>query len=379
MVAATVYRLEMNSSKRTRQSEFMEWAKLHSQARFNLASSDVLSVSASEFPLRTDDFEITGPGGYGYEPLQERIARHCQVASECVVAANGTSMANHLAMAGLIEAGAEVLIEQPAYGPLLDVANYLHARVRRFARRRENGFAIDLDEIESAITPETRLIVLSNLHNPSGALTSKETLRTLAEIAAHSNAYVLVDEVYLEMVFARDPPFAFGIGQSLPNGNPFVVTNSLTKTYGLSGLRCGWILAEPELAKSIWRLNDLFGVNAPHSAEELSVAAFDHLEGFRERTRALLSRNRVLFDSFLDSRNDLECSRPPAGTVVFPRLLRGDPATFLERLRDKYQTSVVPGRFFDMPDHFRIGIGGETESLRAGLERLGWALDELRK
>jgi aspartate/methionine/tyrosine aminotransferase len=357
----------------------MEWAKLHSHAQFNLATSDILNVLASEFPLTIRDFEITGPGGYGYESLQERIARHGCVAAECVVAANGTSMANHLAMAALIGAGDEVLIEQPAYGPLLDVANYLGARVKRFVRRREAGFAIDLDEIESAITPATRLMVLSNLHNPSGALISEETLQTLADIAARSNTHILVDEVYLETVFDRDPPFAFGIGQSLPNGNPFIITNSLTKTYGLSGLRCGWILAEPQLAKRIWRLNDLFGVNAPHPAEELSIIAFDHLEKFRERARALLGRNRALLDSFLDSRNDLECFRPPAGTVVFPRLLRGDPATFLQLLRDKYETSVVPGEFFDLPDHFRIGIGGDTENLRAGLERLDLALDELRK
>jgi aspartate/methionine/tyrosine aminotransferase len=357
----------------------MEWAKLCSQARFNLASSDVLNVPASEFPLETDNFEITGPGGYGYEPLQERIARHCRVAPECVVAANGTSMANHLAMAAIIEPGDEVLIEQPAYGPLLDVANYLGAQVKRFARPEKAGFAVDLDRIESAVTPETRLIVLSNLHNPSGALTSKETSSALAEIAARSGGYVLVDEVYLEMLFDRDPPFAFGNGQSLPNGNPFVVTNSLTKTYGLSGLRCGWILAEPELAKRIWRMNDLFGVTAPHSAEELSVLAFDHLAKFRERAQALLRGNRGLLNSFLDSSNDLECFRPAAGTVVFPRLVQGDPVTFLQLLRDKYETSVVPGRFFDMPDHFRLGIGGDTENLRAGLERLGWALDELRK
>ena len=356
----------------------MEWAKLHSQARFNLASSGVLNVPASEFPLSIDDFEITGPGEYGYEPLQDRIARHCEVAPECVVTANGTSMANHLAMAALIGPGDEVLIEQPAYGPLIDVANYLGAQMKRI-RRSGNDFAIDLDEIEKAMTPATRLIVLSNLHNPSGALTSEATLHTLAEIATRSGAHVLMDEVYLEMVFDERPPFAFRVGQSLANGNPFIVTNSLTKTYGLSGLRCGWILAPADLARHIWRFNDLFGVNAPHPAEQLSVTAFDHLHKFRERGRTLLVRNRALLDAFLASRDDLECFRPPAGTVAFPRLVRGNPEAFLRLLSDKYETSVVPGKFFDMPDHFRIGIGGETDNLRAGLERLSCAIDELRR
>lgn len=357
----------------------MEWAKLDSQAQFNLASSGVLNVPASEFPFNIDRLEITGSDGYGYEPLKERIARHYGIEPKCVVTANGTSMANHLAMAAVIDTGDEVLIEQPAYGPLLDVANYLGALVTRIARSSTSGFAVDADNIENAITSATRLIVLSNLHNPSGALVPVQTLHALAEIAVRARAHVLVDEVYLEMVFHQRPPFAFPIGQSLESENPFIVTSSLTKTYGLSGLRCGWILTEPEIAKRIWRLNDLFGVNAPYPAEQLSVVAFDHLEKFRERARTLLGRNRALLDSFLDSRNDLECFRPPAGTVVFPRLTRGNPEEFMQLLREKYETSVVPGKFFDMPDHFRIGIGGDADNLRAGLERLGWALDELRK
>jgi aspartate/methionine/tyrosine aminotransferase len=177
-----------------------------------------------------------------------------------------------------------------------------------------------------------------------------------------------VDEVYLELLFEH--PGAFSLGET------FIVTSSLTKAYGLSGLRCGWILAAPEIARRIWRLNDLFAATPAHPAERISVMAFDHLQNFRARTSALLARNRPLLDSFLDSRPDLQCFRPSAGTIVFPRLERGDPDAFFQLLREKYETSVVPGKFFEMPRHFRLGIGGETEELRAGLERLGAALDE---
>jgi aspartate/methionine/tyrosine aminotransferase len=93
----------------------------------------------------------------------------------------------------------------------------------------------------------------------------------------------------------------------------------------------------------------------------------------------LLTTNRALLDSFLDSRTDLECVRPPAGTVVFPRLPDGEPEAFFALLREKYETSVVPGAFFESPRHFRLGIGGETAALRVGLERLGAALDEFGK
>ena len=115
---------------------------------------------------------------------------------------------------------------------------------------------------------------------------------------------------------------------------------------------------------------------AAHPAERMSVMAFDHLAQFRERAQALLTANRPLVDAFLDAHPDLECVRPPAGSIVFPRLPEGDPDAFFTLLREKYETSVVPGEFFQMPRHFRLGLGGETAALQAGLERLGAALDE---
>jgi len=371
----------MTGPERTKRSVYMEWAKTRSHARFNLATSGLISVPLSEFPVRLEDLEITAPGAYGYEPLRQRLARHNNVPEECVVAATGTSMANHLAMAAVLNPGGEVLVEQPVYGPLLDVAEYLGARVKRIPRRFEAGFALDPAEIEKAITSETRLIVLSNLHNPSGALISAATLRAIGEMAHRVGAHVLVDEVYLEMLFDRGAPFCFPIGQTIASttDNPFIVTSSLTKAYGLSGLRCGWVLASPALAKRMWLLNDLFGAVAAHAAERMSVIAFDHLEQFRERARAILAANRAVIKSFFDSRRDLECFRPPAGTVFFPRLTHGDPETFIKLLREKYETTVVPGTFFEMPQHFRIGIGGDTAGLRAGLERLSAALDDFAK
>jgi aspartate/methionine/tyrosine aminotransferase len=371
----------MSASARTKRSLYMEWAKTRSHAKFNLATSGLMSVPFAEFPVRLEELEITAPGAYGYEPLRERLARHAGVPRECVVAATGTSMANHLAMAAILEPGDEVLIEQPAYGPLVDVAEYLSACVRRIQRRFEAGFAIDVEELERSITRNTRLIVLTNLHNPSGALTPAETLLSIGKMAHRAGAHVLVDEVYLEMLFGQSAPFCFPLGATIApaSKNPFIVTSSLTKVYGLSGLRCGWILASPDLAQRMWLLDDLFGSVAAHTAERLSVIALDHLEQFRERARSLLAANRALLDAFLDSRRDLECFRPPAGTVVFPRLTRGDPETFFQLLREKYETTVVPGKFFDMPQHFRIGIGGDTAGLRAGLERLSAALDEFAK
>jgi len=361
----------MSRARTSMHSAYMEFAKLRSGAKYGLAASGVASYPLSELPVRIEDLEINGPTIYGYRPLQERLARKNGVPIECVVAAAGTSMANHLAMAACFEPGDEVLIEQPTYELLVSTAQYLGAVVRRFARRFECGFQIEPDEISRQITSRTRLIVLTNLHNPSGALSESSALVAAGEIAKRIGARILVDEVYLEAVFDRPIRSAFHLGEH------FVVTNSLTKAYGLSGLRCGWILAEAGLARRIWRINDLYAATPAHPAELLSVVALDNLDKIAKRARALLDANRRHLNQFLDSRSDIDCIRPEQGTVAFPRLKRGSVEALFQLLQSKYETSIVPGRFFEMPQHFRIGICNPEEITAEGLRRLGLALNEL--
>jgi hypothetical protein len=349
----------------------MEWAKLHSQARFTLTGSGVVDYRLADLPARLEDLELTGPSTYGWPPLQERLAAKCGVGTDNVVAAIGTSMANHLALAALVGPGDEVVVEHPAYEPILSVARYLGAEVRRFARRAEDGFAVDPDAVAKAVTPRTKVIVLTNLHNPSSALVGTETLRRVGVIARGVGARVLVDEVYLDSLFEKAPPSAFHLDPGC-----FVITSSLTKAYGLSGLRCGWILADPDLARRMWRIDDLFGAVPAHPAERLSAIALDHLATIAARARDLLERNRRLLNEFLDSRTDIEADRLDGGTTAFPRLKCGNADELCARLRDRYETSVVPGAFFEMPEHFRVAVGCPTETLREGLDRLSAALDE---
>ena len=358
---------------RVMSSSYMQWAKKQSASRYNLATSGMVSYPLSGLPVNVEDLELNRSGGYGYAPLQETLAAHCGVAAENVVATLGTSMANYLAMAAMIEPGDEVLVEHPVYELLLSVLGYLQADIRRFPRRAATGFALEPEEVERAITPRTKLIVLTNLHNPSSARAGDAELLAIGELARRVGARVLVDEVYLEACFDPAQRTSFLLGPE------FVVTNSLTKVYGLSGLRCGWILAEAELARRIFLLDDLFEVNAAHPAERLSVIAFQNLDRIRARSRSLLDTNRPLLNEFLATRTDLEVRPLEAGTVVFPRLLTGPVDRFCELFRNKYEGTVVPGSFFEMPDHFRIGIAVETASLRQSLEQLAAALDEFRK
>ncbi|MBD0372417.1 MAG: aminotransferase class I/II-fold pyridoxal phosphate-dependent enzyme [Pyrinomonadaceae bacterium] len=355
-------------------SEYMHWAKLKSQARFNLASSGLINYPLEKLPVKIEELELSGPSFYGYEPLQDALAAKTGAPRRCIVAATGTSMANHLVMAATLNAGDEVLIEHPTYELLINVAEYLGAEIKRFARTPEDSFRINPEEVARQISPRTRLIVLTNLHNPTSRYTDEETLKQLQAAARRVGARILVDEVYLDAMFEDAPRSAFHLGEE------FITTSSLTKVYGLSGLRCGWVLAERELAEKLWRLNDLFGVIPAHTAERLSSIALENFTGIAAHARSLLEANGRILNSFLSSRDDLECMEHRFGTVSFPRLKSEESADKLCRLlMEKYETSVVPGRFFEMPQHFRIGIGCDTATLTAGLERLGSALDELRR
>ena len=359
----------MTAARTVARSEYLYWAKTAAAARFNLATSGIAGVPATELPFDAGVGELSPAGSYGYAPLLRRLAARYGVPTDCVVTATGASMANYLAMGALLGPGDEVLIELPAYEPLVAVARYLGASIRRLQRSFENGFQIRPAELERAITENTRLIVLTNLHNPSSVLLGEPALREVSDIAKRAGSRVLVNEAYLDMRFGSPPSSASQLGE------PFLITSSLTKAYGLSGLRCGWIVSTPELSERMWRLNDLFGQIPAHLTERMSALAFDHLDELARRAQAILNRNRPLLDRFLDSRRDLQAVRSPAGTLAFPRLAQGDADAFCRYLRERYETSVVPGRFFEMPQHFRIGIGGDTDAVRGGLERLGAALD----
>jgi aspartate/methionine/tyrosine aminotransferase len=344
----------------------MPWAKRRSHAKYNLATSGVAHWKLRDLPVKIEDLEISGPSHYGFEPLQNALSKHTGVAANRIVAATGTSMANYLAMAAVLKPGDEVLIEHPTYELIVDAALQIGAKITRF-KREPNTFSINLTSIKDALTPRTKLIAVSNLHNPTSALMDEAAIRDLGSLGVR----VMVDEVYLDAAFELKPVSAGLLGDQ------FIVTSSLTKVYGLSGLRCGWILAEPELAEQIWQLNDKFGNIPAHMAELASVTAIGELPRIAKNVRARLDANRAALWKFLDSREDLEVFRPPFGTIVFPRLKRGSVDQLCDLLRARYETTVVPGKFFDMPGHFRIGIGGDLEPLEEGLRRLGLALDEL--
>ncbi len=353
---------------RVASSPYLEWAKLHSTATWNLATSGVPHASLADLGLGPEPMPISGPNAYGYAPLLERIAAHHGVDPSMVVTTTGCSMANFLALAALVSPGDEVLIERPTYEPLLRAAAHLGASIVRVDRRAGDGFRLDADAVIEAITPRTRVVVVANLHNPTSQLTSNETLRRIGDAALGVGARVIVDEVYLDAVFTGSPGTAVHLGPA------FVSTSSLTKIYGLSGLRCGWVLADATLVERIRRLNDLYGNVQPFAMDWLAAAAFEQLPALHRRTRALLDRNRGVFAAWAGGRDDIAFTATDWGTTVCVRPTRTEAERLCTELRERQDVSVVPGRFFEMPEHVRIALCAETSVVSEGLRRVGMVL-----
>src|SRR5262249_25153944 len=199
-----------------------------------------------------------------------------------VTTAGGCSGANFLAIAALIEAGEEVLIESPNYDPIPGAARLVGGAVATFERRFEEGYRIDPARVSAAVGPDTRLIVVTNPHNPSCVLASEEEMSGLARVAERTGTPVLFDEVYLDTVLENRP------APAATQSPLFLTTSSLTKAYGLASLRCGWILASPEITRQIRTAREVMDVWSPIPSDRLSVLAFSQMDRLAARTRRVV-------------------------------------------------------------------------------------------
>ncbi len=351
--------------------KYLEWAHLKPSVTYNLSGSSVPWLQPEDLDFSWQGIGFSGPNQYGYRPLLEAIAAYYGVLPSNVTTASGTSMANFLACAALVDRGDEVIVEKPCYGPLLDLPVGLGARIKRLERRFEDGYCVDTAQLKRIANRRTKLIILTNLHNPSGVQIPRETLEEIGEIARVCKAHVLVDEVYFDFLVEKPFPTCSVLGKE------FLVTNSLTKVYGLDGLRCGWVLCSEKLAERLNRMRDYVDANGPFCAEMAAARIFPRLQAIlRDKTRQIVENNNPLVNDFVNSRRELSWVRPDGGVICFPRHRNARKlATATRKLLQDYDTLVVPGRFFESARHFRLGFGVDRETLAQGLRNLGTALD----
>lgn len=354
----------------TEWAPYMHWSKTHVPGLHDLTGSNLLPLDIEELPGGLEAVRLTGPNDEGYPPLVEAIAGRYGVDPARVCTAPGTSGANFLAMAALLRPGDEVLIELPTYDPLPGAARLLGAEIRRFERDLADAFQPDPERVARATTARTRLIVLTNLHNPSGVLIPASTIREIGEVAASVGARVLVDEVYLETAFDTTPRPAATLSDSC------ISTNSLTKAFGLAGLRCGWAIASPDIAEAMRRARDVVDAVGSFPSEALAAVAFSRIDLLLDRAREILVPNLRRLRETVERARMLDWANPDGAPGGFPRL-RGteDAGPFVAFLEREFDTSVAPGRFFEAPAHFRVAIGGASDRVARGLNALDRALE----
>ena len=346
---------------------YMEWSKSRPVPEIDLAGSNILACALDDLPGAREALALDGAAENGFAPLLDAIAARYGVTADRVTAASGTSGANFLVLAALLEPGDEVLVERPGYDPLLGAARLIGARTIRFDRVFEEGFALNPDRVRAALTPRTRLIVITSPHNPTGVLADAAAVDEIGRLAARAGAHVLLDEVYRDVT-------GDGAAPAAARGDVFITTSSLTKSYGLAALRAGWAIAAPDVTYRLRRARDVVDGSGSIVAERLSALAFRHLDALLNRARGILAGNKALADAFLAEHPQLECI-PSSGTIVFPRLKGvADARPFVDRVMRDQHTALAPGSYFDAPAHFRLGYGGDPPAVRAGLARLSAAL-----
>jgi aspartate/methionine/tyrosine aminotransferase len=355
-------------------TQYLHWARrFYGQVRFDLASSGMPAVPLVELGVPS---AATLDDPRGWPRLREAIARYNAVPTEEAVPALGTSHALWLAYASLTSPGDEVLVEEPTYEPLLRAAEGVGGRVRRFARDAGQGFVVDPDTVARAMTPATRVVALTSLHNPTGVRADDHALRAIAREVEKRGAYLLVDEVYAPFDRFVDDDGAFH-GSARALGKHVVSVGSLTKCYGLGNLRVGWLLGTSEVAR---RADDAVVATAgllPLAHAHMALHAFAHLGGLAARSRSLLSGKRGIVEAWARARG-FHFSAPregPFGLVTVPGA--DDLLGTVEVLIRDHQVLVTPGCFFDMPSSLRVAWTAPADTLAAGLDRLTRSLEGL--
>ncbi|MFC1543699.1 pyridoxal phosphate-dependent aminotransferase [Gemmatimonadota bacterium] len=352
-------------------SPYITWAKERAGLRYTLARSGAPLCTEQELGAQPEDLQLCSGDEDGWMPLREAVGNRYGVSADQVALTHGATHANMLVAALLLDDGDAVLFERPGYGALFDLLELQGTRVVRFERHgSEDGDPL-VGSVERALVPHTRLVVLSNPHNPTGRHGRESELAELGALAEVEGIHVLVDEIYMDLA---EPDRIRSAAALSPR---FLATGSLTKSFGLGAVRLGWVLGEADLAERIRRLNDLFTLVIAHPSERLALRALETAEAILTPRRELLRRNRPIVDAFVASRSELTWTVPEVGTVGWVCLQDASPDDLAALLEREYESSVAPGRFFDVPDHFRIGFAMPEEDLEEALDRLGQALDRL--
>jgi len=348
--------------------EWLQQKALHTT--YNLAYSNIHGFTIQEYKTLTDfpfsdDFELGSNVQYGADELKKTLCTIYHCADRNIVTTTGATEANYLVFSSLLQKGDECIIEQPGYQPMWTTPEMLGARRVDWLRPFNQRFNVQVDTFERLLSEKTKLVVLTNLHNPSGVLANQAQLKDIARIAADHGVYVLIDEIFLDGSFVPASS-SFGI----PN---VIVTASATKIYGLGGLHSGWIIGPGEIVAQCQRMK-AHTTGASSFTSEIMTARIlacgrnELMKRFQQRAKT----NLAYVKKWMDRQTEFfEWVEPDGGIVCFPKYtLKISSVDLCQHLFETQKVLVNPGAFFNQDGFIRLSYGFDFALLQKALDAL---------
>ena len=340
------------------------FARYEFSTRYLLCSSDCESVSVADLlslepgsEERLQSLWLGYTESSGSPDLRCAISRiYDNINPEKVLVHSGAEEAIFTFMHDNFKTGDHVIVHRPCYQSLFEVAASIGCEVTDWHAREENGWALDLDELKTALRPNTRAVIVNTPHNPTGFLMSGADFSELNRLSQEHGFWLFCDEVYRESEY--DPALRLPAAADI---NPLAVSlGVVSKTYGLAGLRIGWVASQQsEILQRMAVVKDYTTICSSAPSEFLATISLDHREVLAERNLGIIKANLKLLDAFFSTYTDrFAWVRPCAGSIAFPCLLNDDIDSFCHELVTRAGVLLLPGTLFgERKNNFRIGFG----------------------
>src|SRR5215510_2772779 len=347
-----------------------------------LTTNDLLDFEPVERRAATLEKLLALPLGYsearGTEALRGQLAAtYSRGDAEHVLVTTGAIEANFLLFNVLLDAGDHVIAPYPAYQQLYSVPRAIGCDVSLWHVGPETGYRYDINALEKLVTPKTRVIVVNTPHNPTGAMMPPADAERVYAIAESVGATVIGDEAYRWLAVPNGEPFARPMFDLGPRG---VSVGTLSKPFGLPGLRIGWIMAPPDLVQKCWSMRDYITLSPGKLNDALAVLAMTHRDQIIARNRRIIEANLATAGAWMAARSSWMSWTPPRGGLLalLKYNLPIDSLTLADRLATEHSVMLAPGSAFGYEHHLRLGIGQRPDIFAEGLERAGKCFEEVR-
>lgn len=369
------------------------WMTRHeTRVQYDIAESGILPLSTADLlafepeATRAATLErlLATPLGYseacGTRELREMLAAtYTRGSADDILVTTGAIEANYLLYNVLLDAGDHVIAPHPAYQQLYEVPQAIGCEVSLWRVGPETGYRYDVDALERLVTPRTKLIVVNTPHNPTGAMLSPADAARVYALAESVGAWVIGDEAYRWLDVPGGEPFA---GPMFDRGPRGISVGTLSKPFGLPGLRIGWIAAPREVVQACWGLRDYITLSPGKLNDALARLGLTHRDAIVARNTRIIETNLAEAARWIAARPYLSWTPPRGGLLALikydPAVLPLDSLTLADRLAEEQSVMLAPGSAFGYEHHLRLGIGQRPDVFAEGLRRTGLLFDALQ-